>query len=100
MALWTLHAWALDAAYVSPFLMFSSPEMRCGNSTVAQKISLESDELNTLRIAQSNMGPMPMAVARSWQGLMPFAREPRHEPAMRPLFEKLIPAAYNPCPRG
>jgi hypothetical protein len=33
MALWTLHAWALDAAYVSPFLIFSSPEMRCGKST-------------------------------------------------------------------
>jgi Protein of unknown function (DUF3631) len=33
MALWTLHAWALQAAYVSPFLMFSSPEMRCGKST-------------------------------------------------------------------
>jgi putative DNA primase/helicase len=33
MALWTLHAWALDAAYVSPFLMFTSPEMRCGKST-------------------------------------------------------------------
>jgi hypothetical protein len=33
MALWTLHAWAVDAAYVSPFLMFSSPEMRCGKST-------------------------------------------------------------------
>ena len=33
MALWVLHAWALDAAYVSPFLMFSSPEMRCGKST-------------------------------------------------------------------
>jgi hypothetical protein len=34
MALWTLHAWALDAAYVSPFLMLTSPEMRCGKSTV------------------------------------------------------------------
>jgi hypothetical protein len=34
MALWTLHAWALDAAYVSPFLMFSSPEMRCGMRVV------------------------------------------------------------------
>ncbi len=33
MALWILHAWALDAAYVSPFLMFASPEMRCGKST-------------------------------------------------------------------
>jgi hypothetical protein len=33
MALWTLHAWALDAAYVSPFLMLTSPEMRCGKST-------------------------------------------------------------------
>jgi putative DNA primase/helicase len=33
MALWCLHAWAIDAAYVSPFLMFVSPEMRCGKST-------------------------------------------------------------------
>lgn len=33
MALWTLHAWAIEAAYVSPFLMFTSPEMRCGKST-------------------------------------------------------------------
>jgi hypothetical protein len=33
MALWTLHAWAIDAACVSPFLMFSAPEMRCGKST-------------------------------------------------------------------
>jgi Protein of unknown function (DUF3631) len=32
MAVWTLHAWAIDAAYVSPFLMFTSPEMRCGKS--------------------------------------------------------------------
>ena len=33
MALWCLQAWAIDAAYVSPFLMFTSPEMRCGKST-------------------------------------------------------------------
>lgn len=33
MALWVLHAWAIDAAYVSPFLMFTSPVMRCGKST-------------------------------------------------------------------
>src|SRR5262249_15978466 len=33
MALWTLHAWTIDAFYCSPFLMFSSPEMRCGKST-------------------------------------------------------------------
>ena len=33
MALWTLHAWAIDAAYVSPFLVFTSPVMRCGKST-------------------------------------------------------------------
>ena len=33
MALWILHAWAIDAAHVSPFLAFSSPEMRCGKST-------------------------------------------------------------------
>ena len=33
MALWTLHAWAIEAAYVTPFLMFVSPEPRCGKST-------------------------------------------------------------------
>jgi putative DNA primase/helicase len=33
MALWCLHCWAIDAAYVSPFLMLTSPEPRCGKST-------------------------------------------------------------------
>jgi hypothetical protein len=33
MALWALHAWAIDAAFVTPFLMFVSPEPRCGKST-------------------------------------------------------------------
>jgi hypothetical protein len=33
MALWTLHAWTIDVASVSPFLSFTSPMMRCGKST-------------------------------------------------------------------
>jgi putative DNA primase/helicase len=33
MALWALHAWAIDAAYLTPFLMFVSPEPRCRKST-------------------------------------------------------------------
>ena len=33
MALWDLHAWSIETAYCSPFLMFTSPEMRCGKST-------------------------------------------------------------------
>ncbi len=33
MALWTLHAWAIEAFHCSPLLMFCSPEMRCGKST-------------------------------------------------------------------
>ena len=33
MALWTLHAWAIEAFHCSPILMFCSPEMRCGKST-------------------------------------------------------------------
>jgi hypothetical protein len=33
MALWVLHAWAIDAAYATAFLMFVSPEPRCGKST-------------------------------------------------------------------
>jgi hypothetical protein len=38
MAMWNLHAWAIDAFYCSPFLMFSSPEMRCGKSTAMSLI--------------------------------------------------------------
>jgi Protein of unknown function (DUF3631) len=38
MALWNLHAWALEAAYVSPILMFVSPEPRCGKSTALSLI--------------------------------------------------------------
>ena len=33
LALWTLHAWAIDAAFCSPLLMLVSPEPRCGKST-------------------------------------------------------------------
>jgi 5S rRNA maturation endonuclease (ribonuclease M5) len=33
MALWVLHAWTHDTSYISPFLMFVSPELRCGKST-------------------------------------------------------------------
>jgi putative DNA primase/helicase len=40
MALWTIHAWTIDAALVSPFLMFSSPEMRCGKSTALKLLRL------------------------------------------------------------
>jgi hypothetical protein len=32
-ALWTLHAWAHDAAIISPFLTYESPEKRCGKTT-------------------------------------------------------------------
>jgi putative DNA primase/helicase len=39
MALWTLHAWTIDAAFVSPFLTFTSPEMRCGKSTALGLLS-------------------------------------------------------------
>jgi putative DNA primase/helicase len=39
MAMWVMHAHAIDAAYVSPFLMFSSPEMRCGKSTAMALLS-------------------------------------------------------------
>jgi len=34
LALWTLHAHAQDAAFVSPLLALTSPEKRCGKSTV------------------------------------------------------------------
>jgi Protein of unknown function (DUF3631) len=32
MALWNLHAWTIEASYVSPFIMFTSPTPRCGKT--------------------------------------------------------------------
>src|SRR5499427_8888112 len=34
LALWTLHAWTIDAGEVSPFLVLVSPTKRCGKTTV------------------------------------------------------------------
>jgi putative DNA primase/helicase len=39
MALWTLHAWAHEAATISPLLVFSSPEKRCGKTTALLLLS-------------------------------------------------------------
>ena len=33
IALWVLHSWVLDAAGISPILMFTSPDRRCGKTT-------------------------------------------------------------------
>jgi putative DNA primase/helicase len=32
MALWVMHTWTFDASDVSPFLVFTSPEKRCGKT--------------------------------------------------------------------
>jgi putative DNA primase/helicase len=34
IALWTLHAWAYDAFYGSPYLLIRSPQKRCGKTTL------------------------------------------------------------------
>jgi hypothetical protein len=34
LALWVLHAWTMNAFDISPFLVLSSPEPRCGKTTV------------------------------------------------------------------
>lgn len=39
MAIWALHAWAHDAADISPILAFISPEKRCGKSTALSVMS-------------------------------------------------------------
>lgn len=38
MAVWVLHAWAHDAADISPVLAFVSPEKRCGKTTALSVI--------------------------------------------------------------
>lgn len=39
MAAWVLHAWAHDAADISPVMAFVSPEKRCGKTTALSVIS-------------------------------------------------------------
>jgi putative DNA primase/helicase len=39
MALWIMHAWTIDAAHASPFLMLTSPEMRCGKTTALKLLN-------------------------------------------------------------
>jgi putative DNA primase/helicase len=39
MAAWVLHAWAHDAADISPVLALTSPEKRCGKTTAVSVIS-------------------------------------------------------------
>jgi len=34
LALWTLHAWTMDAADISPFMVLVSPTKRCGKTSV------------------------------------------------------------------
>jgi putative DNA primase/helicase len=34
LALWTLHAWTMDAGDISPFIVLVSPTKRCGKTTV------------------------------------------------------------------
>jgi hypothetical protein len=39
VAAWILHAWAHDAADISPILVFSSPEKRCGKTTALSVVA-------------------------------------------------------------
>src|SRR5262249_11977847 len=38
VALWVLHAWALDAFGISPYLFLTSPTKRCGKTTLLDLI--------------------------------------------------------------
>jgi hypothetical protein len=40
VALWILHAWALDAFDISPLLVITSPTKRCGKTTLLEAIEL------------------------------------------------------------
>ncbi|HXG50996.1 MAG TPA: DUF3631 domain-containing protein [candidate division Zixibacteria bacterium] len=41
-ALWVLHAWALDAFDVSPYLFLTSPTKRCGKTTLLEILAMLS----------------------------------------------------------
>ncbi|OWJ74615.1 DUF3631 domain-containing protein [Haematobacter genomosp. 1] len=54
MAAWTLHAWAHDAADISPVLAFVSPEKRCGKTTALSIIgALTPKSMHAVNISTS-----------------------------------------------
>lgn len=54
MAAWVLHAWAHDAADISPVMAFVSPEKRCGKTTALSVISaLVPRPMNAVNISAS-----------------------------------------------
>ena len=65
IALWTLHAWAIEAFYLSPLLGLKSPQMRCGKSTALTVIQ----HLSPRSLLASNI--TPPAVFRSIEKYSP-----------------------------
>ena len=53
ITLWAIHAWAIDAAQISPYLILQSPEKRCGKTTTLNLLS----ELSPNPIPASSISP-------------------------------------------
>jgi len=65
LALWVLHTYALEAAYISPFMILESPEKRCGKTTALDVLSaLVNRSLPTSNIS-------PAALFRSVEKFQP-----------------------------
>ncbi|MCB1811946.1 MAG: DUF3631 domain-containing protein [Candidatus Competibacteraceae bacterium] len=65
VALWVLHSYCLDAVFVSPFLTLSSPEKRCGKTTLLSLVK----ELSRRSLMASNI--TPAALFRSIEKFRP-----------------------------
>ncbi|MBZ0251734.1 MAG: hypothetical protein K8I02_00205, partial [Candidatus Methylomirabilis sp.] len=64
LALWTLHAWAHDAAFHSPILALTSPQMRCGKTTVLALLA----RLTPRPLMASNItGPVIYRAVEKWE---------------------------------
>jgi putative DNA primase/helicase len=54
VAVWIAHAWAHDASDISPILVFSSPEKRCGKTTALKVVAaLAPRPLHSVNISTS-----------------------------------------------
>ena len=62
MALWNLHAWALEAAYVSPILMFVSPEPQLPQAAKAEAERAAEEKRKAENRKRS--GPVPRSPSK------------------------------------
>jgi len=91
MALWILHSWSIDAAYISPLFILESPEKRCGKTTALNLLGA----IGPKPIPASSISPA--VLFRSVEKFQPFLLIDEADRALKNSEELncIINAAHN-----